>query len=479
MKKSLLQSLLALSFGAMLVTACGDDKNPNPAPEPEDREVVEVPPEISADTTWTADKVYLIKQNTFVSGGTLTIEPGTVVTGEGSSALVISRDAKINAVGTAERPIVMTSAKVEGERTAGDWGGLVMLGRASINASGGEQQVEGFPANTPNSLFGGGANPDDTHDCGTLNYVRIEFAGYVLSGDNETNGLTIAGCGSDTEIDYVQVHRGSDDGVEIFGGAVNIKHVVISQGWDDSLDWDLGWTGKAQFVVIQQDPVDGNYGFEADSNGSTPNQAPVSNPELYNVTLVGSKKGTSKEQGGMLLREGTGGRMGNFILTGFSSYAINVAGQATIEHSHTVTGVGPAMVIALKPEAERSLHLKGSMFFQNGWDTNGVMLDEGNVWPPVAPAVGSDGKTIEKGDIPFDQQAFFELLEYANTFDVDPRLQDAYSLTAPNFAPAAGSPALTGGATPPDDGFFDTTATFRGAIGTVDWTAGWTAYPEN
>src|SRR5690606_25198082 len=272
-KKNFLQSFLALSFGVSLLAGCpGDDPDNQPNPNPDEEDIVEVAAEISGDTTWTADKTWLITQNTFVTGGTLTIEPGTVVMGEGSSALVISRDAKIHAKGTAEAPIVMTSAKVEGERTPGDWGGLVVLGRAAINSAGGEQQVEGFPANTPSTLFGGGANPDDAHDCGVMEYLRIEFAGYILAGDNETNGPTLAGCGTDTVVNHVHVHMGSDDGVEIFGGSVNIRNIVISRVQDDSLDWDLGWTGKAQFVVIQQDPVHGNYGFEADSNGSTPNQ---------------------------------------------------------------------------------------------------------------------------------------------------------------------------------------------------------------
>ncbi len=446
MKKTLLQSLLAISFGATLMTACGDGTDGKPDPQPEPTDVVEVAAEISADTTWTADKVYLLKTHTFVTGGTLTIEPGTIVKGDGASALVITRNAKINAVGTADKPIVMTSAKADGERVAGDWAGLVMLGNGAINASGGEVQVEGFPANTSAALFGGGANPDNTHDCGTLKYVRIEFAGFEITTDNEINGLTLGACGSDTEIDYVQVHKGSDDGVEIFGGAVNVKHLVISQGWDDSLDWDLGWTGKGQFIVIQQDPTQGNFAFESDSNGDTPNEAPISNPELYNVTLIGSKKATSKSQAAMLLREGTGARMGNFILTGFSSYAIDVDGAESAARTES-----------------NELYLENSMFFQNGWDQAGAMIADGNVWPEV--------KT-------FDEKAFFSLPTYANTFDVDPALTDAFSLTAPDFAPTSGSPALSGGATPPNDGFFDTSATFRGAIGTDDWTAGWTAYPE-
>ena len=286
----------------------------------------------------------------------------------------------------------------------------MLLGKGALNVSGGEQQVEGFPAGTPEVMFGGGANPDNTHDCGKLKYVRIEYAGYILSGDNETNGLTIGGCGDKTEIDYVQVHKGSDDGVEIFGGAVNIKHVVISQGLDDSLDWDLGWTGKAQFVVIQQDPGQGNYGFESDSNGSTPKQAPISNPEIFNVTLVGAGNGkASKEQGGMLLREGTGGRMANFVITEFKDFVINVAGKETIEHAYTVTGDAEPYTFELKASGEQQLFLKNSMFFANGYDTNGQVAG-GNRWPTPEPAM-KDGKVVEKGDITFDQKAFFELPE--------------------------------------------------------------------
>ena len=422
MKNTLKKSALALSLGSALLTGCPGpvDNDPDAGVDAGvdagndagviEKEVVTAPTEITTDTTWTADKVYLLKEHLFVKGGTLKIEAGTTIQGEGNAALVISRDAKIDAQGTAAAPIVMTSGKVEGERAPGNWGGVVLLGKGKLNVSGGEQQVEGFPAGTPAVMFGGN---DNTHDCGKLKYVRIEYAGHILTGNNEINGLTLGGCGDKTEIDYVQVHKGSDDGVEIFGGAVNLKHVVISQGLDDSLDWDLGWTGKAQFVVIQQDPGQGNYGFESDSNGSTPKEAPVSNPELFNVTLVGAGNGnSSKEQGGMLLREGTGGRMANIIITQFKSFVINVASRESVEHSYVVTGDAEPYTFTLKPAAEQQLFLKNSMFFANGYEAT-TPVAGGDLWPTPEPAM-KNGELVERGDITFDQEAFFKLAEYSN-----------------------------------------------------------------
>jgi hypothetical protein len=107
-----------------------------------------------------------------------------------------------------------------------------------------QNNIEGLPPSDPNSVYGG---TDDTHDCGTIRYARIEFAGYELATDKELNGLSVGACGSETTLSHIQVHRGSDDGIEFFGGAVSMDHVVLTGNSDDSLDWDLGWTGKVQF----------------------------------------------------------------------------------------------------------------------------------------------------------------------------------------------------------------------------------------
>jgi len=290
--------------------------------------VVEVSSDIDENTTWTADHTYVLKGHIFVRDAKLTVEAGTVVRGESNSSLVITSSAKIEAEGTAENPIVFTSSKDTGA-AAGDWGGIVLLGTAPINVSGGVDNIEGFAASTTGTEYGG-TDPD--HDCGSLSYVRIEYAGFELSADNELNGLTVGACGVDTNLDYIQIHRGADDGVEFFGGTAGISHLVVTQPDDDGVDWDFGWTGLAQFIVVQQSATTGNMGFESDSNKNDNEASPRSAPTIWNVTLIGSDAdpGTAaKRQAAMHLRRGTAGDMGNFVITHFADFAIDVDGTSS------------------------------------------------------------------------------------------------------------------------------------------------------
>ncbi|RYZ31531.1 MAG: hypothetical protein EOO72_16690, partial [Myxococcaceae bacterium] len=277
--KSLFASVLTLS-SLTLLAGCGDDE-PNNTPDGGDPQATaqDVKGSITGDTIWKAGTTYTLKDYVFVESGTLTIEPGVIVKGDTGSALVITREAKLNAVGTAEKPIVFTSSQAEGTRAAGDWGGVVLLGKAKINVAGGENTIEGFFATSGDTRtkYGGG---DDAHDCGKLKYARIEFAGYELAEDNELNGLTTGACGTATDIDYVQVHKGADDGVEMFGGTAGLKHIVISQPDDDGLDYDLGWRGKVQFLVVQQNAVVGNRAIEASGNKNDNVAQPHSVPEI-------------------------------------------------------------------------------------------------------------------------------------------------------------------------------------------------------
>ena len=445
--------MLVLSAALALTTACGGGggtgtgggagggggANVNPG---------DVTADITVDTTWKKDTVYTLKTLIYVTNGaTLTIEPGTVVQGDRTSALVVARDGRLVAAGTAAEPIVFTGSAPAGQRGGpqGDWGGLVLNGKASINVTGGENNSEGL-ADEPRNKYGGGASPDDTHDCGTLKYVRVEFAGRPLTADNELNGITLNACGSKTVLDFVQVHRGVDDGIEVFGGTVNLKHVVITGSDDDGLDWDQGWTGKAQFVVAQQINGRGNHGIEADSNRTNNDLLPRAAPTLYNFTLIGRNPDTTPSEGpsrGLMLRQGTAGVLANFIITNFTSNAMTVDQDATA----TQWNMG-------------ALKVANSIFFNN-------------------PNVGWQAAAGSMPDNMFDEAAALSNVSLANR-DIDPQLTAALNETAPNFAPLMDSPALKGGAaTPPSDGFFDSSATFIGAVGTTDWTQGWTAYPEN
>jgi hypothetical protein len=431
----------------------GDDTpEPDAAPMPDappGMKVVDVPAgDISVDTTWTSDTIYTLKGYVFVTGGTLTIQAGTTIKGDNGSALTITKDAKINAVGTADKPIVFTSSAAT--PTSGDWGGVVLLGKAPINVTGGTNKIEGFPDSYGERIVYGAVTPDAVHDCGKLRYARVEYAGFALAVNVELNGLTMGGCGSATEIDYVQSHLGLDDGIEIFGGTVNVKHLVITQPDDDGLDWDLGWTGSAQFVIVQQKQGRGDKGFESDNNPNNNDATPRSAPEVWNVTLIGGDgPAADKKQGGMHLKRGTAGKINNAIIAYWNQFGVDVDGTSSVNQFGT------------------GLTIKNTFFLKS---TNATA-----VWP-VGFDVGANMMQNDcAGAVCFDEQAQIGG-DATNRLDVDPLLSNPKNMTAPSFVPMAGSPVLTGCATPPAG--FDTTATFCGAVGTADWTSGWTKYPN-
>lgn len=278
------------------------------------------------DVVWRSDRVYRLTGLVFVeSGSSLSIEPGTRIEGERGSALVVTRDGLLNARGERYNPVVFTSARPEGEQQAGDWGGVVLLGSAPINT--GTGHIEGIPADDPRGGFGGS---DVHHNCGFMQYARIEFAGYEISANNELNGLTVGGCGDATVLRYIQVHAGLDDGIEFFGGTANLSHAVITDADDDSLDWDRGWQGNGQFLVIKQSAGAGDNGFEADNLGDDHLAQPRSAPTLANVSILGPGEGNGAQRG-MVLRRGTGLDLRNTLITDMPGDAIDIRDSATVE----------------------------------------------------------------------------------------------------------------------------------------------------
>jgi len=194
---------------------------------------------ITTNTTWTTGKTYKLTGLIYVTNNaTLTIQPGVVIKGNFSNtgtALIITRGSKLNAIGTATSPIVFTSAKAAGSRAAGDWGGIIILGKAGLNINSGINNIEGITA-TLNTEYGGGTSPINDDNSGTMKYCRIEFPGFVFSPNNEINGLTMGSVGNKTTIDYVQVSYCNDDAFEWFGGSVNCKHLVSFRNLDDDND---------------------------------------------------------------------------------------------------------------------------------------------------------------------------------------------------------------------------------------------------
>ena len=438
---------------ALTLAACGgdsgltgDDTGPvDSGPDidgPPGSETIRIPAgDITGDLTWKGANTYILEGYVFLVSGTLTIEPGATVKGENGSALTITNDARISAAGTADKPIVFTSNK--SPATAGDWGGVVLLGKAGINVVGGTNAVEGFPTSYGDRIvYGGGATPNNAHDCGTIKYARIEYAGFLLSPDNELNGLTVGGCGSSTVLDFIQVHLGQDDGVEMFGGTANLNHIVISQPDDDALDWDRGWTGKAQFLIVQQRPGRGDKGIEADNSNNDNELLPRSAPEVWNATFIGSNGAATDPQGAFHLRRGTAGKINNAIVMGFPKFAADIDGTSSV-NQFGATSLSIKNVYFMKAASALS-----------NWPAGFDGANAGNDG-------GFDEATMIGGDA-------------TNRIDVNPMLVEPFNVTVPNWAPAAGSPVLAGCGTPPAG--LDQTATFCGAIGATDWTAGWTKY---
>lgn len=245
--------------------------------------------DITANATWTSTKKYLIKGNIFVNNNaTLTIEAGTVIYGDKvtKGALIIERGAKIIAAGTAASPIVFTSSAPAGFRNYGDWGGLIILGKAANN-QGANVNIEGITAGTKGQ-YGGTADDDNS---GTLSYVRVEFAGIALSTDNEINGVTFGSVGSGTTVDHVQVSYSGDDAFEWFGGTVNANYLIAYKTWDDDFDTDFGFSGKVQFASAFRDPnvadKSGSNIFESDNDGSGSTNAPFTSATFANVSAFG------------------------------------------------------------------------------------------------------------------------------------------------------------------------------------------------
>jgi hypothetical protein len=247
---------------------------------------------ITTNTTWTKNHVYLLTGYVFVNSGvTLTIEPGTVIRGDKASkaTLIISQGGKLVANGTVSEPIVFTSNQPVGSRAAGDWGGVILLGKAPINPVGGTATIEGGVGLS--AIYGG---TDAADNSGSLQYVRIEFPGVAYATDNEINGLTMGGVGSGTTIDNIEVIYSGDDSYEWFGGTVNCKHLIAIAGVDDDFDTDFGYSGMVQFAVGLRHPLIDDQsasgtsnGFESDNNAAGDAVSPYTSAVFCNVSEFG------------------------------------------------------------------------------------------------------------------------------------------------------------------------------------------------
>lgn len=309
--------------------------------------------------------------------GILTIEPGVTIFGNsGLDYLMVNRGSQIFAEGTETNPIIMTSRQgVEGtadENSIGQWGGVIINGRAPTTSCPGgttppniacEAQVEGS-----NAFYGGLSAGDNS---GRLRYVRVSYSGFRIAPNNELNGITFAGVGSGTVAEYIQVHNSSDDGIEIFGGNVNLRYLVLTGNDDDSFDTDTGWRGAAQFGIVYQRAGGGNNGFETSSAG-TNTATYFTRPTYSNWTIV--LRSTTGVGDAILHNSGHVGRVFNSVLRSeVNAQCLNIAQQVTLDNPN---GAG----IAGAPNGP----IYNSVFFScNGGNTQAGANPATDLTPPV------------------------------------------------------------------------------------------------
>jgi hypothetical protein len=410
-----------------------------------DKPVIVVTGDVTGTESWVSTNYYVLRGAVFVrAGATLNIAPGTRIIGESGSVgtLIVERGGRLNAIGTAAAPIVFTSDQPIGQRGRGDWGGIIINGRARLNFGSGEAAGEGDTGN-----YGG---TDDDDNSGSLHYVRVEFSGVEFSPDNELNGIAFQAVGRGTSVHHVQAHMSRDDAMEWFGGTVDGKYLVMSNAADDQVDWTFGWTGRLQFVAVTLRGDDGDNGIEADNNEFNNEVLPRSHPQIYNITLCGDSDTSEGNESvrAANIRRGTAFTIRNFLVTGFKTTGFQIADASTTAQVN-----------------------------------NGVsQMGAGVAWNIRNATTGVAGATMHSSVMPFITSGRFPDVRV----NVDPGLSTTAcsNHAAPNFQPS-GIATLAGGQLapiqPPNDGFFDA-VTFIGAVPpapAANWMDGWTSFPQN
>lgn len=423
---------------------------------------------ITANRTLKADYVYKLRGLVYVTNGAiLTIEPGTKIVGEKGKqgGLVITRSCKIIADGTFDKPIVFTSEEATPQR--GDWSGLVILGNAPTNSSfngvAGIGEIEGGINNSDGlGLYGTpatqGQNPAD--NSGILRFVRIEYAGYAFLPDKEINGLTFGGVGSSTVVDNVQVSYANDDSFEWFGGTVNCKHLISFKALDDDFDTDNGYSGKVQFGISLRDSsvadISKSEAFESDNDANGSSLLPQTSAIFSNMTVMGPKA-TLANTGNSLFVWGAQIRR-NSSLSIFNSI---------------IMGYPIGLFIDATKGVPTDNNIPGSLFVQNtiiaGCPKPVLYSISGN---SNTPLVANTTETIT---------AWFNTASYGNsilTNNSDVNLNAPFNYTAPDFNPAAGSPAVAGADfTNPKLATGFTSVSYKGACALGDtWWKTWTKF---
>lgn len=494
MKKFKFLSLLIAMAMTLSFTSCSDDDDDPDNPDPttdlpfifNTNEIGDGAAEYDIPKgTYTLPKgTYVLKGWVYIPDGTtLTVEAGTIIKGDKTTkaALIVERGGKLIAQGTKEAPIVFTSAQAKGSRKPGDWGGLILCGKAKVNAAKGEKQIEGGPR----SSYGG---QDDADNSGVVSYVRIEFAGYPFATDQEINGLTLGGVGSGTKIDHVQVSYSNDDAFEWFGGSVSSNYLISYHTWDDDFDTDNGFSGKIQFGLIVRHPkiadTSWSNSFESDNDGDGSTLTPFTTATFSNITFVGPigqdnafVNNTTYINGGDL-NPNNGSKLGQF------QAAMQIRRNSRISCFNSAA-IGYPVGIMLDNEKGKTQDAAtaGELKLKNLYFAGmGVLGSDKN--KSLNDYLSTDGKTEDNTQVSFSHTFFLGQgnKTYANISDL--KLSQPNSLAAnPNYGPVSGSPLL-GGANFDDaklSSGFDK-VTYAGAFSGADdsWATGWTNFnPQN
>ena len=432
--------------------------------------------------------VYTLRGFVYIADGAeLTIEPGTIIKGGSKATIIAEPGGKLIAQGTSSNPIVFTSEKAAGQRKPGDWGGVILCGKAPNNNGVLGQQIEGGPRTKH-----GGTDAND--NSGVLSYVRIEFAGYPYEKDKEINGLTLGSVGKGTKIDHVQVSYSNDDSFEWFGGTVNCDHLIAYKGWDDDFDTDNGFSGNVQFGLALRDSriadTSQSNGFESDNNASgTATAEPVTTCTFSNMTFIGPRADANFVNNSKYITGGDYNPNNGSALGKFQS-AMQIRRASKLNCINSIAMDWPIGLIIDGEKGNTVEEAKaGNIKLQNVWFANmGVVgTDANKEYSDIlcTYVAGTDGKRAIQRDS--TQQSYshsFFLSQKGNKYfdnKNDLMLTTGKGINVP-FMPLQGSPLLNA----ISDEAFGGNSNFSivyyiGAFTSSDtWLDGWTEFdPQN
>lgn len=455
----------------------------------------------NGEQSFSIKESHTIKKGTYVvkgwiyieDGATLTIEPGTIIKGDKATkaTLIAKRGGKLIAKGTVSEPIVFTSNQAQGSRKPGDWGGIILSGRAHNN----NNIVDGMPIEGGPIAPHGGS--DDNDNSGILSYVRVEFAGIPFETDQEINGVTFGSVGRGTQVDHVQVSYSGDDSFEWFGGTVNAKYLVAYHGWDDDFDTDYGFSGNLQFLLSVRNPKIADQslsnGFESDNNANGTTDEPYTKAVFSNVTFIGpigqatDFANTTQYITGDGLISPDGGRLGTF------QSAVQIRRNSRLNLFNSIaTGYPVGLILDNQKGTTQKWAEEGIIKIKNNVFAGMTVLgaDINKQAPAWTDQLSTNGTTVTDATKPSFSSSFFNLASNNNkalTSIADLKLKQPNSKAAnPNYGPVSGSPALGLGAFTDallSDSFF-TKVNYSGAFASDadadNWMSGWTNFdPQN